>query len=325
MENSVSKINIINLVPSDIPGDVVEIDILYKETNSPNIYVVDTIKPTDDYWSNISFSGFQGSYEIESEVIYGALSSSQILRSWDNVPRLALAQEVTGNRIVYGNYLQNYDIGDLYNEFKVDFQLSLSDYNPHDWNDYRSVKTQREYQVGISYLDKYGRETPIFTDKTGVIKSPKSLCNKTNRIEVKVKNDHPSWADSYKLYIKETSNEYYNLIMDRWYDAEDGNIWLSFYSHERNKISEESWIELKKGTDNLPVTKSAKYKVLAIENEAPDYIKLIRKRVINMLHVATAAEPLFNDDTKYPLEDRNFFSINADALIGGPAEDLHQM
>ena len=31
-----------------IPQDVVAIDILYKEEASPNIYIVDTIKPDDD-------------------------------------------------------------------------------------------------------------------------------------------------------------------------------------------------------------------------------------------------------------------------------------
>ena len=35
--------------------------------------------------------------------------------------------------------------------------------------------------------------------------------------------------------------QYYNLTMDRWYYAADGNIWLSFPSSERNKIDEESY------------------------------------------------------------------------------------
>ena len=33
-------------------------------------------------------------------------------------------------------------------------------------------------------------------------------------------------ASKPKYYIKETSNEYYNIAMDRWYDAEDGNVWI---------------------------------------------------------------------------------------------------
>ena len=58
--------------------------------------------------------------------------------------------------------------------------------------------------------------------------------------------------------------------MDRWYDAKDGNIWLSFPSAERNKISEDSFLILKKQHDNDTfVSDKAKYKVISIYNEAP--------------------------------------------------------
>ena len=33
-----------------------------------------------------------------------------VMYEWDNVPRRALAQDITGNRVVYGNYVQNYDL-----------------------------------------------------------------------------------------------------------------------------------------------------------------------------------------------------------------------
>ena len=52
-----------------------------------------------------------------------------MLRPWDNVPKKALAQEVTGSRIVYANYTQNYDLGlDGHDEpikpgLNVDFKL----------------------------------------------------------------------------------------------------------------------------------------------------------------------------------------------------------
>ena len=47
---------------------------------------------------------------------------------------------------------------------------------------------------------------------------------------------------------KKNSNEYYNLAMDRFYDAQDGNVWLSFPSSERNKVDEETFLILKKYT-----------------------------------------------------------------------------
>ena len=62
--------------------------------------------------------------------------------------------------------------------------------------------------------------------------------------------------------------------MDRFYNAEDGNIWLAFPSVDRNKVDIETFLILKKGSesDDL-VTAEAKYKIIAISNEAPDFIK----------------------------------------------------
>ena len=52
---------------------------------------------------------------------------------------------------------------------------------------------------------------------------------------------------------------------------------MSFPSAERNKIDEETFITLKKEHDNdNPVTEEARYKVIAIENEAPQYLKETR-------------------------------------------------
>jgi len=49
-------------------------------------------------------------FEVVSELIYSLLPSNQLLRPWDNVPRKAKAQEAISNRIIYGNYLQNYNV-----------------------------------------------------------------------------------------------------------------------------------------------------------------------------------------------------------------------
>ena len=120
-----------------IGDDVVSIDILYKESNSPNIYSVKTVKrvawqnsvwdswnanspvtvapnwsaqqEVDTGWRGVT----KGYLPITTEMIHATLPSNQLLRPWDNVPRKALAQEVIGNRLVYGNYLQNYDLKNL--------------------------------------------------------------------------------------------------------------------------------------------------------------------------------------------------------------------
>ena len=340
MVNRVRKLAIKDFVHTrKLPEDVVSIDILYKESNSPNIYSVKTIKNRAynplrwDEWNAISknkvISGptatpnntgwknkTKGYLPITSEMIHAVLPSNQLLRPWDNVPRKALAQEVVGNRLVYGNYLQNYDLENLdifpqESNIKVNIQAKiksweLGDTSPEEirapeggfmgnykgYSTGKSLKTLRTYQLGVIYIDKYGRETPVFSeDKIGVsntapasvfnasstasVFNDKENCALRNNLTGTLKNNPPGWATHYKYFIKETSNEYYNLAMDRWYDAEDGNIWLSFPSAERNKVDEETFIILKKQHDNSKaVTERARYKILAISNEAPRFIKL---------------------------------------------------
>ena len=138
----------------------------------------------------------------------------------------------------------------------------------------KSLKSIRSYQVGVVYRDKYGRETPVFTNESATFSIPKNFSDKQNFITTSIESDIPEWADSYKYFVKETSNEYYNICMDKWYDAEDDNIWLSFPSAERNKIQEDGFIILKKQSEDAgAVYEEARYKVIDIQNEAPLDIK----------------------------------------------------
>ena len=154
--------NIRKLILKDIEwgnDSVEEVDILYKESNSSAVYIVDTLLKDESYDTS---GALITEFEVETELIGALVESNQILRPWDNVPRKAQAQEIIGNRIVYGNYLQNYNVPTT--------QLTLSsisnEYNPNNiGKPLFSVKSMRTYQAGIVYIDKYGRETPVFTNK----------------------------------------------------------------------------------------------------------------------------------------------------------------
>ena len=248
------------------PKGVVSIDVLYKDSASTAIYRVDTIPYT------------QTSFSITSELIYSILPSDQLIRSYDNVPTKAKAQELIGNRIVYGNYVQNYDIGEA-----VDIAVTAPATNivtlltPE-----KTIKSQRAYQVGLVYQDAFGRETPVFTNDEATVIVPKQSAPKSTFLRASADQNPPSWATHYKFYVKDISNEYYNLILDRYYDSDDGNIWLSFPSAERNKVQIDKFLILKKQHNtNEAVTDQAKYKVIDISNEAPDSVKRFREFYTN--------------------------------------------
>ena len=270
MVNNLKELTLQNFIPSDIPEDVIQVDLLYKNETSPNIYVIKSVVNTDAAWD------LGGSYEVRTENIYATLPSNQLLRAWDNVPKNALAQEITGNRIVYGNYTQGYDYSNSKALYSPEIEASISNrLNKVGGNiAAKSIKSSRTYDFGVVYGDQYNRETPVLTVSSATKVVPKSKSSNSNSINISLEENPPLWAEYCKVFVKETSNEYYNLAVDRVYDAEDGNVWLSFPSVDRNKVDEDTYILLKKGIDNSEaVLEEARYKVVAIENEAPEYIK----------------------------------------------------
>jgi len=287
--NSIKSLKIQNFVRPNIPLDVVGIDLLYKNEIDPSIYLLKSISPndvvmrgqTENYWNTAGNSSAnnasKGSYEVSSDNVMLTLPSSQSLRAWDNVPKTAITQEITGNRVVYGNYTQGYDT--VQPDIKA--WLGSRDIDEDSNVGEKSIKSLRDYDIGVVWGDKYGRETPVKTSgSSGSIAVPKSKSTNSSYINVDLKNS-PDWAEYYRVYIKETSSEYYNLPADRIYDAADGNVWVSFPSVDRNKVDEDTYIILKKGpeSDDM-ITEEARYKIVAIENEAPEYIKTTFERLV---------------------------------------------
>lgn len=327
MSNQLRGLKISGFVGNEdiMPEDVVEIDILYKETNNPTVYSVKTIKPTDTEWpsANGITDGDRGELLINTDLIHAVVPSNQLLRPYDNVPRKALAQEITANRLIYGNYVQNYTV-DGTTPLSVGCERTTYaeggfKYAPP------SVKSIRKYQVGVVFSDEYGRETPVLSSKSSSISIPINYSDTRNRISVSFdpkKANVPGWAKYFSYYIKEPSAEYYTMANDRWYNADDGNIWLSFPSADRNKIQEDDTIILKKAAGQETAIKvDNRYKVLAISNEAPDFIKRTRK-VLGTV-VGTLGIIGETNGANYPLPSFNKIQVDEGSFISAFGDKLH--
>ena len=258
MINNIRYLNVNTLQTP--PAEVIEVDILYKESNSTNVYKVDSI------------STITSDITIESELIGNVLPANQLLRQWDNVPTKAKAQELIGNRVVYGNYVQNLDMSVSGSPVKPTMAASISVGNHTSVGDPElSLKSMRTYQVGVVYGDEYGRETPVFTNSGASVVNPKKNSDNITFLQVDIESAAPDFAEYFKIFVKETSNEYYNIALDRFYKADDGNIWLSFPSAERNKLQVGDYMILKKEHDTaIAVEEEARYRVLDISNNAPE-------------------------------------------------------
>ena len=107
------------------PREVKAVELLFKESNSNTVYVIDSFDKNILSWANNTTEVFQLSKSKISKI----LSEEQYFRSFDNVPLSAVAQTTIGNRLAYANYVEGRDI-----DTNIDFGVELISTNPYIGN-----------------------------------------------------------------------------------------------------------------------------------------------------------------------------------------------
>jgi hypothetical protein len=94
------------------------IDLLFKEANDSTIKVIQKLdKVKEAIPDNVTQT-----FTFDNSKIYTILPTSEILRLYDNVPRFAKAQSIMGNRLMYGNYVDGYNLKDANdNDIQLDY------------------------------------------------------------------------------------------------------------------------------------------------------------------------------------------------------------
>jgi len=214
IETFINAIKAVQLrVPTPTGYGIVEAELVYKETGSTTLYVVES-KPVTTTATLVNFF-------YESQDPFKTLPPDQLTRVYDAVPRVAKTQELAGGRIVYGNFLQNYNIPDI--SFNVTNTGEAAARNARI--PYLSVKSRRTYQIGIVLADKFGRQTPVILSNTGgdsiYVDPDTGDANSTtafNALRIAFSQTQIDalkaldWAYSYRVVIKQREQEYYNWI-----------------------------------------------------------------------------------------------------------------
>lgn len=116
--------------------NVVEVDLCFKISDSSIVNIIERYNKQEEGWADNEIRGIV----FDSKKIYTALPSSELNRLFDNVPRIAKSQTTMGNRLIYGNYVDGYNIDtdiDYYVEGlseeigdqEIDVTLEEGDYN----------------------------------------------------------------------------------------------------------------------------------------------------------------------------------------------------
>ncbi len=102
--------------------NVIGVDVLFKFTTSTTVNVIEKFNKVDQGW----LDNITQTIQFTNQKIYTVLPEAQLLRLFDNVPRIAQAQTIMGNRLMYGNYVDGYDItNESGQDIYLDYGLEL--------------------------------------------------------------------------------------------------------------------------------------------------------------------------------------------------------
>ena len=141
------------------------IDILYKESDALSIKVLETVNANEIKLAAGSTNSY--TYTYRSQKPYKTLPESQTVRVYDKVPVRAKAQEIVGNRVIYGNFISKSTP-----PASIDYNLAITKKNNFftSWAEYpnHTLKQNRNYQAGIVLSDKFGRQSTVILSSNDV-------------------------------------------------------------------------------------------------------------------------------------------------------------
>ena len=194
MENNINEVGLFIELPDNTNNiynsyKIKSIDILYKESDSLAVKVVETI---DIAKVQLQFPNTNlYSYKYRSQKPKKTLQEAETLRVSDKVPVRALAQEVSGNRIIYGNFVnQNTPPTNIdYNITVIDKDVPFTGYVA--WAEYptHTLKENRTYQVGFVLSDKFGRESSVILSSAEPFVSEALVSYSASSVFVPYKNE----------------------------------------------------------------------------------------------------------------------------------------
>jgi hypothetical protein len=236
--NEINEVTITAPLPAQPVNEygIISVEFLMKDANSPAVRVIKKLDVTDNNATGII-------HTYKSEIPVSTLAEKELLRVSENVPIKAKSQEIVGNRIVYGNYVENYNLPTL------DYTLSVSNKstNISASNKFldHSIKQRRTYEVGIVLSDKYGRKSPVILGQNPTIYVPAKPSNfdandsvnpwKGDSLKLQFTTLPSGDWHSYRVVVKQVEQEYYNVYIPGIGNYKD-NSYITLIGDNVNKV-----------------------------------------------------------------------------------------
>jgi hypothetical protein len=250
-------------------SQVTDLQLIVKESGSNTAYIVETYNKSDEGWGDNTTQ----SVDFNNSRIYQALDANQLSRVFDNVPRNAYTLELIGNRLVFGNYTEGYDIEYLGTPIDIDLSLSYISTAGTAGNWHKQVKTNRDYEIAIAYIDGKGRMTTPLTSDGNTTYIPYSVANQKNQLQVTINRNQrpPDWATGYRFFIKQSKIDY-DVIAPITFYRDGVYAWVKLEGSDVQKVAEGDFLFVKSDTSGLKST-TIRTKVLEIKVQEENFLE----------------------------------------------------
>jgi hypothetical protein len=193
MTNSFNAVNI----TFDVGDErVTDVELLVKESGSNTIFIIESFNKADEGWANDS----EQTFLFSNNKTLVALPDDEVFRNFDNVPRRAKALELVGSRLVFGNYVEGFNLKDVIgNSINIDYTLSL-------------VNEGLEQET----LSVTRNQTTVPEDTLVVTLDPTTLTDGsvlTFNISLEETTDMGSYTDTLQFILNQTFTTVNDLVM----------------------------------------------------------------------------------------------------------------
>jgi hypothetical protein len=205
---------------------------------------------------------------------------------------------------------------------------STSDVDVYKVSKLKSLHSNRDYELGIVYLDEYNRASTVLTSKDNTINVPADSSTSLNSIRTTITNKAPSWAKRYRFALKTNKGPYDTIYSNLFfYDSSQSSWWCKLEGDNQTKAKKGDSLILKTSASG-PEGKLIKTKILDLDvkesnflnNEEPTgvYMK-IKPRGFSLSSIdnpiigyGTSGKDVQNKDIVYSTSEEN-----PDYTVGG--------
>lgn len=153
------------------------------------------------------------------------------------------------------------------------FELAFASAEFISQSDASSLHSNRDFSLGIIYMDDFNRSTTVLVSKNNTIHVPAENSVKKNQIKVDIFSDPPFWAKKYKFALLPSGLDYETIYSSLYFlNPGDGSVYLNLEGNNQNKAKVGDTLIVKRDS-NGPVLDLIKCDILDIVAKPADFIE----------------------------------------------------